>query len=71
MAVPLEDPSLRSFTGSFTVRGGFNQNNQVVNGTFTFSERGKGSDGSQFTFHTTGHFNVRPDRTVNDFFHCR
>jgi hypothetical protein len=67
VAVPLEDPSLPSLTGSFSVRGGFNQENEVVVGTFTFSERGKGSDGSQFTFHTTGHFNVRPDGTVNDF----
>jgi hypothetical protein len=71
VAVPLEDPSLPSFTGSFSVRGGFNQENEVVVGTFTFSERGKGSDGPQFTFHTTGHFNVRPDGTVNDFFRCR
>jgi hypothetical protein len=44
VAVPLEDPSLPSFTGSFSVRGGFNQENEVVVGTFTFSERGKGSD---------------------------
>ncbi len=66
VAVPLEDPSLPSFTGSFSVRGGFNQENEVVVGTFTFSERGKGSDGPQFTFHTTGHFNVRPDGTVNE-----
>jgi hypothetical protein len=68
--VPLEDPSLPSYTGSFTVWGGFNQNNQVVNGTFTFSVRGRGSDGSRFTNHTTDHFNVRPDGTVNEFFHC-
>jgi hypothetical protein len=71
VAVPLEDPSLPSFTGSFTVQGEFNQENEVVGGTFTFSERGKGSDGSRFTFRTTEHFNVRPDGTVNDFFRGR
>jgi hypothetical protein len=72
VAVPLEDPSRPSFTGSFTVRGGLEQhNNEVVNGTFTFSKRGEGSDGSRFTFHTTEHLNVRPDGTVNAFFRCR
>jgi hypothetical protein len=70
VAVPLEDPSLPSYTGKFTIWGGFNQNNQSANGTFTFSARGKGSDGSRFTFHTTEHFNQRPDGTVNDFFRC-
>src|SRR6266508_2979759 len=29
VAVPLQDPSLPSYTGKFTVWGGFNQNNQV------------------------------------------
>ncbi len=42
----------------------------MVNGTFTFSVRGKGMDGSRFTFHTTEHFSVRPDGTVNEFFRC-
>jgi opacity protein-like surface antigen len=70
VAVPLEDPSLPSYTGSFTVWGGFNVNNQVVNGTFTFSVRGKGSDGSRFTNQSTDHFNERPDGSVNAFFHC-
>ena len=69
VAVPLE-AGLPSYTGSFTVWGGFNQNNQVVNGTFTFNVRGRGSDGSRFTNHTTDHFNQRPDGTVNEFFHC-
>ena len=40
MAVPLEDPSLPSFTGRFTVWGGFNQNGNTVNGTFTFNLHG-------------------------------
>jgi hypothetical protein len=70
VAVPLEDPSLPSFTGRFTVWGGFNQNGKTVNGTFTFTARGQGSDGSTFSNHVTDHFNVRPDGTVNAFFHC-
>jgi hypothetical protein len=70
VAVPLEDPSLPSYTGKFTVWGGFNQNGNTVNGTFTFTARGTGSDGSTFQNHTTDHFNQRPDGTVNEFFHC-
>jgi hypothetical protein len=69
-AVPLDDPSLPSFTGKFTIRGGFNQNGKTVNGTFTFNLRATGSDGSTFSFHEMDHFNVRPDGTVNEFFHC-
>ena len=70
VAVPLEDPSLPSYTGKFTVWGGFNQNGTTVNGTFTMSVRGTGSDGSTFRNHVTDHFNQRPDGTVNAFFHC-
>jgi hypothetical protein len=70
VAVPLEDPSLPSYTGKFTVWGNFNQNGNTVNGTFTFNVRGTGSDGSTFNNHQNGHFNVRPDGTVNEFFHC-
>jgi hypothetical protein len=70
VAVPLEDPSLPSYTGKFTTWGGFNQNGSTVNGTFTFNVRGTGSDGSSFTNHSTDHFNERPDGTVNEFFHC-
>jgi hypothetical protein len=70
VAEPLEDPSLPSFTGRFTVWGGFNQNGKTVNGTFTFSVRGTGSDGSTFSNQNVEHFNVIPDGTVNEFFHC-
>jgi hypothetical protein len=70
VAVPLEDPSLPSYTGKFTTWGGFNQNGSTVNGTFTFNVRGTGSDGSTFSNHVTDHFNQRPDGTVNEFFHC-
>ena len=34
MAVLVEDPSLPSYTGHFTVWGGFNANGKTVNGTF-------------------------------------
>jgi len=71
IAVPLDDPSLPTYTGSFTAWGGFNQNSDsVVNGTFTFSVRGKGSDGSRFTNSNVEHFNTRPDGSVNEFFRC-
>jgi hypothetical protein len=69
-AVPLDDPSLPSYTGKFTVWGGFNANGKTVNGTFTFNVRGTGSDGSTFSNHNVDHFNVRPDGSANEFFHC-
>ena len=70
VAVPLEDPDLPSFTGKVTQWGGFNQNGKTVNGTFTFTVHGTGSDGSTVRLHITEHFNERPDGTVNDFFRC-
>lgn len=70
VAVPLNDPSLPSYTGHFTTWSGFNQMGSTVNGTSTFSVRGVGSDGSTFTNHNVGHFNVRPDGSVNEFFKC-
>ena len=69
-AVPLNDPSLPSYTGKFTIWGGFNANGSTVNGTFTFNVRGTGSDGSTFSNHNVDHFNERPDGSVNAFFHC-
>ena len=70
-AVPLADPSLPSYTGRFTTWGNFNQNSDSVsNSTFTFSVRGTGSDGSTFRVNQVGHFNQRPDGSVNEFFHC-
>lgn len=70
VAEPLDDPSLPSYTGKFTIWGGFNDNGKTVNGTFTFQVRGTGSDGSTFSNKVTEHFNVRPDGTVNEFFKC-
>ena len=64
------DPSLPSFTGKFTIWGGFNQNGTTVNGTNTCNLRGTGSDGSTSSTHQTDHFNVRPDGSVNEFFRC-
>jgi len=69
-ALPLEDPTLPSYTGKFTVWGGFNANGSTVNGTFTFSVRGTGSDGSTFSNHIVEHFNVRPSGSAHEFFHC-
>ena len=51
VAVPLDDPSLPSYTGKFTIWGGFNANGTTVNGTFTFNLHGTGSDGSTFNTH--------------------
>jgi len=70
VAVPLEDPSLPSYTGKVTIWGGFNANGTTVNGTFTFNLSATGSDGSTINTHQVDHFNVRPDGTVNEFFHC-
>jgi hypothetical protein len=68
-AVPL-NPSLPSFTGKVTIWGGFNANRKAVNGTFTFSLHGTGSDGSRVRVNLVEHFNERPDGSVNEFFHC-
>ena len=70
IATPLEDPTLPSYTGKFTVWGGFNANGSTVNGTFTFSVRGTGSDGSTFSNQNVDHFNVLPSGSAHEFFHC-
>jgi len=69
-ASPLNDPSLPSFTGKFTTWGNFNQSGSTVNGTFTFNLQGTGSDGSTVSSHQVQHFNVPPDGSVKEFFHC-
>ena len=69
-AVPLDDPTLPSYTGKFTTWGGFNANRSTANGTFTFSVRGTGSDGSTFSNQNVEHFDQRPDGSVHEFFHC-
>jgi hypothetical protein len=70
VAVPLNDPSLPSYTGKFTTWGGFNDNGTSVNGTFTFNVRGTGSDGSSFSNHVTDHFNTTPTGAEFFFTHC-
>jgi hypothetical protein len=69
VAVPLEE-GLPSFTGKFTIWGGFNANNKVVNGTFTITVHGTGSDGSTFKVHETDHFNTTPTGAEFFFTHC-
>ena len=70
VAEPLRDPDAPSYTGKFTIWGGFNENRKSSNGTFTFNIRGTGSDGSTFKVHLVDHFNERPDGTINAFFRC-
>ena len=71
VAEPLDPESgLPSFTGTFTTWGGFNANGKSVNGTFTFTVRGTGSDGSRFVVHTTDHFNTTPTGAEFAFTHC-
>jgi hypothetical protein len=71
VAVPLADPSLPTYTGTFVVRNGFTiQSGEMVNNTFTYTAHGSGSDGSTFNTHLTSHINVPPDAPINEFFRC-
>ena len=70
MAVPL-DPAGQEAAGTFTQWGGFNQNpGGAVNGTFTFSVRGRLEDGTRIGFHLTDHFNETPTGAANLFTLC-
>ena len=71
VASPVDDPTLPTYTGKFTVWGGFNANGQTVNGTFTFNLRGTGSDGSTLSVHQVDHFNTTPTGAEFFFTHCR
>jgi hypothetical protein len=62
-----DDPSLPTYTGHFTIWGGFNSNNKNAAGTFTFTVHLTGSDGSTLKFHITEHFNVSASGVVNTF----
>jgi len=64
------DPGLPDFSGKFTTWFGFNGNGKAVNGTFTFTAHGAGTDGSTFTFHLTDHFNATPTGAEFFFTHC-
>jgi hypothetical protein len=70
VAVPVDDPTLPTYTGKFTIWGGFNANGKVVNGTFTFTVHGTGSDGSTINVHETDHFNTTPTGAEFFFTHC-
>jgi hypothetical protein len=50
-----DDPSEPSFTGRYTTWFGENHNTNRANATFTFSVRGKGSDGSRLVFTAVAH----------------
>jgi hypothetical protein len=65
VAVP-QDPALPTYTGHFTMWGGFNGNSKTADGTFTFSLHGTGSDGSTLTFTSVEHFNVTPAGVTNE-----
>ena len=70
-AVPLEDPSLPTYTGKFTnLNSFFVENGMVVTNTSTTTVGGTGSDGSTFKIHFTVHTNVPPTGTINEFFRC-
>src|SRR4029453_6247957 len=70
VATPVDDPALPTYTGKFTVWGGFNANGGAVNGTFTFNVHGTGSDGSTISVHQTDHFNTTPGGAGVFFTHC-
>jgi hypothetical protein len=57
-------------SGHFTVWGGFNQNNNTVNGTFTFNVNGQFDDGTKISTHLVDHFNVTPAGAEFFFTHC-
>jgi hypothetical protein len=65
------DPGLPNFSGTFTQWGGFNLNpGGAVNGTFTFSVRGRFDDGTRLNFHLVDHFNETPTGAAFFFTHC-
>src|ERR671918_2210291 len=53
-----------TYTGRFTVWAGENSNTKTFNGTFTFSARGKGDDGSRLLLQGVGHFSVNANGEV-------
>lgn len=69
VAEPL-DPALPDASGHFAIWGGFNQNNQSVNGTFTFNLNGRFDDGTKISTHLVDHFNVTPTGAEFFFTHC-
>jgi hypothetical protein len=64
------DPAEPDASGHFTQWGGFNQNDQSVNGTFTFNVNGQFEDGTQINTHLVDHFNVVRSGAEFFFTHC-
>lgn len=62
--VSLTDANGVSFTGHFTVWGGFNLNEKNTNNTFTLTVKLAGSDGSSITAHEVQHFALNANGTV-------
>jgi hypothetical protein len=65
-AVP-SDGTGPTFTGRFTQWFGENANLNSHNGTFTFSVRGRGSDGSVIRFNVVAHFSVSATGVTVEF----
>jgi hypothetical protein len=66
VAVP-SDGTGPTFRGRFTQWFGENSNLKTHNGTFTFSVRGRGSDGSVIRFHVVAHFSVSATGVTVEF----
>jgi hypothetical protein len=66
VAVP-SDGTGPMFTGRFTQWFGENANLNSHNGTFTFSVRGRGSDGSVIRFNVVAHFSVSATGVTVEF----
>jgi hypothetical protein len=65
------DPNEPDASGTFTQWGGFNANpGGAVNGTFTFSVRGRFEDGTRINVHLVDHFNETPTGGSFFFTHC-
>ncbi len=69
VADPLTDPSLPSFSGSFTQWDGFNLNpGGSSNFTFTIHIHAQGSDGSSLKLHEVVHAVIDSDGNIKIFF---
>ena len=62
--VSLTDANGVSYSGHFTVWGGFNLNERNTNSTFTLTVRLAGSDGSTIVAHEVQHFALNANGTV-------
>jgi hypothetical protein len=62
--VSITDANGVSYSGHFTVWGGFNLNERNTNNTFTLTVRLSGSDGSSIVAHEVQHFALNANGTV-------